>query len=213
MKRPGVRPSEASRKIAKTDWKFPRARYRTRAKRDEFEGSWKISQRKSRSSDARGAAQLKRSRVWPPKSSSTVSRTSRTESPIAIRAIEPLAHKHRQPEHAADEQDGDAGAGKFEHDRRHHNAERRQPKDPAFSAMADFIVPAGDDHNGGEPEEIGCLVAIRKRTETALVMPERAERLARNKARSQSAASSDNPEGENTQLAAQRAHFHFRAAT
>ena len=99
---------------------------------------------------------------------------SRTESPSAIRAAEPLRRTNAPSQSALPAtRMRDAGAREIEDDRGDEDGESEQPDDPAFPAVPDIILAAGQDHDRGETEEIGRLIAIRERPEAALVVPER----------------------------------------
>ena len=85
-----------------------------------------------------------------------------------------LAQDERaEPEGASGQQNEDAGAREIEDDRGDDESEAEQPDDPAFSAVPDIILAAGQDHDRGQAEKIGRLIAIWKRAEAALVVPER----------------------------------------
>src|SRR5712691_6904393 len=82
-------------------------------------------------------------------------------------------HDGRDPKRATAEKNGEPGARQIQNDRSDKNAEPDQPEDPALSSVAKIVLPAGEERNRRNPEEIGRLVPIRKGTKAALVDPER----------------------------------------
>ena len=79
--------------------------------------------------------------------------------------------KQSEPEGATGDENPDTGAGVIDDDRRNNDRECDEPKDPPLSSFANVILAAGKNDDGGETENIGRLITIRKRTEAALVMP------------------------------------------
>ena len=78
---------------------------------------------------------------------------SRTESPSAIRAAEPLRRTNAPSQkRASSHEDEDAGPRKIEKDRRNDDAESQQPDDPALPAVPDIILAARQDHNRRQTE-------------------------------------------------------------
>ena len=78
-----------------------------------------------------------------------------------------------EPECASGHKNEDAGAREIEDDRGDDDSESEQPNDPAFPAVPDIILAARQDHDRRETEKIGRLIAIWKRPESTLVVPER----------------------------------------
>src|SRR5712691_3049373 len=75
----------------------------------------------------------------------------------------PAHHNGRDPKRATAEQNGEPGARKIQNDRSDKDAEPDQPENPALSSVAKIVLPAGQDCNRRNPEEIGRLIPIRKR--------------------------------------------------
>ena len=65
-----------------------------------------------------------------------------------------------KPECASGHQQENAGTREIENDRGHENGKPEEPDDPALSAMPDVILSAGQNHDGGEAEEIGGLITV-----------------------------------------------------
>ena len=81
--------------------------------------------------------------------------------------------ENREPERAADHENENAGAREIKNDGRDEDGEAKDPDNPAFPAVPDVVLAAGEKDDRREAEKIRGLIAVRKRPEAAFVVPER----------------------------------------
>src|SRR5204863_3934505 len=78
-----------------------------------------------------------------------------------------------EPKRTARDEKQNAGARKIENDADDNHGQRDEPENPAFAAMTNVFLSAGENDDRGDSEKVRRLVAIRERPEPAFVMPER----------------------------------------